>query len=194
MNILIFSKCNLTSLGFELICNEALKSEEPQKKAVAKSYNDINTLANEVNSKEECLVLIDISLINYNDLYHFLNGINHDSIVIIICEKNIDMLTLPSVIHSILYKKNSVLKIAKEIYSIYTHSKKTTNKFKTPKLSAREKEILDLIVSGMSHQQIAEKLSINSKTVSHYRRNICRKHNVKNLNTYFMKSQNPMIE
>ena len=47
-------------------------------------------------------------------------------------------------------------------------------------LSGREKEILDLIVSGKDNREIADKLFISENTVLTHRRNIMRKLNVRN--------------
>lgn len=45
-------------------------------------------------------------------------------------------------------------------------------------LSPREKEILNLIGSGMTTKEIADKLSLSEMTVSTHRKNICRKLNL----------------
>ena len=51
---------------------------------------------------------------------------------------------------------------------------------KLPKLTKREKEVLGLICSGLTNQQIAEKLFISIDTVDSHRKNLYSKLNVKN--------------
>ena len=50
----------------------------------------------------------------------------------------------------------------------------------TDKLTRREKEILRLIVSGMTNKQIAEDLCISAKTVDTHRTRMMKKINVNN--------------
>lgn len=49
-----------------------------------------------------------------------------------------------------------------------------------PKLSRREKEILELVAQEMTSSEIAEKLFISLKTVESHRKNLFQKFNVKN--------------
>ena len=48
-------------------------------------------------------------------------------------------------------------------------------------LSSREREILQLVGDGKTSREIAERLSISSKTVDTYRSRLMRKVNVKNM-------------
>lgn len=48
-------------------------------------------------------------------------------------------------------------------------------------LSSREREILQLVANGKTSREIAETLSISSKSVDTYRSRLMRKINVKNL-------------
>lgn len=61
-----------------------------------------------------------------------------------------------------------------EYKPIAEHSKSTTQ------LSAREKEVLKLIATGMVSKQIADKLFISVNTVNTHRQNIIEKLNVSN--------------
>ncbi|MCS6821411.1 MAG: response regulator transcription factor [Microscillaceae bacterium] len=54
------------------------------------------------------------------------------------------------------------------------------NKNASYNLSAREREVLEMLVKGYSHKEIAEKLFISSKTVDNHRANILRKLNLRN--------------
>ena len=49
------------------------------------------------------------------------------------------------------------------------------------KLTMREKEIVQLVVSGLTTVEIAEKLFLSTNTIETHRRNIYRKLNIKNL-------------
>ncbi|MFW5394189.1 helix-turn-helix transcriptional regulator, partial [Yersinia sp. 2544 StPb PI] len=55
------------------------------------------------------------------------------------------------------------------------------------KLTKRENETLQCIISGLNSVQISKRLSLSYKTVSGYRRSICRKYGIKNLNVYYLK-------
>jgi len=48
-------------------------------------------------------------------------------------------------------------------------------------LSSREREILQLVTDGKNSREIAERLSISSKTVDTYRSRLMRKINFKNM-------------
>ena len=61
----------------------------------------------------------------------------------------------------------------------------------TPQLSAREREVLKLVATGLTSVQIADRLHIASSTVEVHRRNIMRKldlHNVADLTRYAIRS------
>jgi DNA-binding NarL/FixJ family response regulator len=59
-------------------------------------------------------------------------------------------------------------------------SKKTTRSQYIPKLTRREKEVLQLIIQECSTEEIAEKLFISDTTVISHRKSLLRKLNVKN--------------
>lgn len=61
----------------------------------------------------------------------------------------------------------------------------------TPQISAREREVLKLVATGLTSVQIAERLHIAASTVEVHRRNIMRKldlHNVADLTRYAIRS------
>ena len=55
------------------------------------------------------------------------------------------------------------------------------NKNKTPEISEREKEVLQLICQQKSASEIAELLSISSRTVDNHRNSLLQKTNSKNV-------------
>jgi DNA-binding NarL/FixJ family response regulator len=55
-----------------------------------------------------------------------------------------------------------------------------SSKYELPPLTAREKEILELIAEGYTNPQIAEKIFLSSFTVDSHRKNLLAKLNVKN--------------
>jgi len=68
--------------------------------------------------------------------------------------------------------------IKQEILMEMLRSKRKKNAI--PKLTEREKEVLQLIVEEYSNQEIAEKLKISSRTVENHRYNLIQKLDVKN--------------
>lgn len=67
------------------------------------------------------------------------------------------------------------------LVSNYVHTLQTAAaKSELPPLTKREKDVLKLIVSGLTSQQISEKLFISYFTVAEHRKNIMKKLSVKN--------------
>ncbi len=69
---------------------------------------------------------------------------------------------------------------SKEVTDILIHGLKNTSDSDSPKVSRREKEVLELIVYEYTTNQIAEKLFISLNTVESHRANLLAKLNVKN--------------
>ncbi len=63
--------------------------------------------------------------------------------------------------------------ITRKIKSLSTHQSESTEEKES--LSQREKEIISLVVKGMTNQEIADKLFLSIHTVITHRRNIARK-------------------
>jgi DNA-binding NarL/FixJ family response regulator len=66
-------------------------------------------------------------------------------------------------------------------FSVAEVLKKRTPKEGLPKLTRREKEVLELIAEGLTNQEIAAKLFLTSTTIDSHRRNMLRKFNVRNM-------------
>jgi DNA-binding NarL/FixJ family response regulator len=65
-------------------------------------------------------------------------------------------------------------------FSVAEALKKRAPDDRLPVLTKREKEILELIAEGLTNQQIAVKLFLNSTTIDSHRKNMLTKFNVKN--------------
>lgn len=190
MNILILSKCKLTSFSFECIFNEKFNNSTSVNKAKIKSHSTINALVKEV-SDETKLIIIDMTLTSHVGLHAFLKELEKHIRVIILCESNTDSLIFPGMFNAVLYKKSSISNITKTISRVcnINHATHDRDISAMPQLTTREREALKLIMSGLNNKQIAKELSINYKTVSYYRRNICRKYSVNSLNAHYLKSR-----
>jgi FixJ family two-component response regulator len=55
------------------------------------------------------------------------------------------------------------------------HSSESDAERRIARLTAREREIADLVVQGMTSREIAEKLSLSLRTIEHYRVKVARK-------------------
>jgi len=99
---------------------------------------------------------------------------NGDSILVVLKK---------SLIHDKINENNSFLVTIFDLYSnekqIYDFSHIKLNS-KLSKLSKREKEVLNLVLKGLSNKEIALLLSIKSRTVELHRSNILSKTGVKN--------------
>jgi DNA-binding NarL/FixJ family response regulator len=92
--------------------------------------------------------------------------------------KNIDHQSLEIALKAIIDGQNYY---STEIMSYLTRQLRTRRKEeKTPQLSPRELEILQLIYEGYSNQEMAEKLFISVRTITNHRFNIMQKTGVKN--------------
>jgi len=63
---------------------------------------------------------------------------------------------------------------------VYSATVKESLTFNQPKLTSREFQVMDLIVAGLSTNEIAEKLSLSAKTVENHRYNLMQKLELKN--------------
>lgn len=65
---------------------------------------------------------------------------------------------------------------ADDVISMYRNEKRSP----LQELTKREKEILQLVVDGLTSRQMAEKLYLSQRTIDHHRSNLLRKFNRKN--------------
>ncbi|MBL4592233.1 MAG: response regulator transcription factor [Flavobacteriales bacterium] len=71
--------------------------------------------------------------------------------------------------------------VSQKILSSFSKKKKSLSKYENTQLTAREKEVLYLIMKEYSNMEIAEKLYISTRTVDAHKRNLIEKTGVKNL-------------
>lgn len=71
--------------------------------------------------------------------------------------------------------------LSEEAESAITDFKKKLISYPEIKLSGREKEIVDLMIKGLTNREISNKLSISESTVETHRKNIYRKTEAKSL-------------
>lgn len=65
---------------------------------------------------------------------------------------------------------------ADDVINMYRNEKRTPFQ----EMTKREKEILQLVVQGLTSRQMAEKLNLSQRTIDHHRSNLLRKFNRKN--------------
>ncbi|NOT36720.1 MAG: response regulator transcription factor [Saprospiraceae bacterium] len=97
--------------------------------------------------------------------------------------KNTDRLELVKAIETLALGENYYSKEITEILMnkiLKKNPVKKSNSFMIPKISRREKEILELIVKEYTTQEIADALFISQKTVESHRGNLISKLNVRN--------------
>lgn len=115
-----------------------------------------------------------IALSMHSDMEHYKMMI--DSGVMGFLSKDAD---LPDVMHAIQSVSRGVKTFSQEL--LYDLVKElSTTKSRTEILTEREKEILLLISSGLSNQEIADNLHLSKRTVDKHRENILHKTQTKN--------------
>ncbi len=90
--------------------------------------------------------------------------------------KNIGSLELKDCIHAAM---NGEIVFSREVSSIMANPNQDAFK-ELPRLTKREKEILQLISKGLTTQEIADKLFVSPLTIETHRRNLMSKFHVKN--------------
>ncbi|MGP2514556.1 LuxR C-terminal-related transcriptional regulator [Yersinia sp. 2545 StPb PI] len=194
MNCVIFSQCNLITFSFKVLLSEILKLSSPSVDSDIKVHNSINIMIKEMDANP-WLILLDINGMYHQDVHSILLKIKcfENATVILYCENYADLCNLPVIYDAFLYR-DSKLNDIKKTLKICCNTIDSTNKMKCvetilakSQLTKRESETLKFIISGLNNNQIAKKLFISHKTVSAYRRSICRKFDIENLNLYYLK-------
>ncbi|WP_019211236.1 helix-turn-helix transcriptional regulator [Yersinia massiliensis] len=196
MDILVFSKCQLLSFSFEYIFNDVFNTNNLEK-VMVKTYETTDSFVRALNQNTK-LVLLDITLTDYIDVYVMLRKINNKSKVVILCDEKTDLRVIPNVYNAILYKTSSILNIITTIERVcddkYNNVVVNLEKdnVEIPKLTKNEKKTLKLIIAGLNNKQIAQLLAIPYKKVIDYRCSICQKYNVNSLDISYHQHELPV--
>lgn len=101
--------------------------------------------------------------------------------------KNADSVTLLNAIEKVMMDDYYVEEEAQYILTDYLGKKKDVSKgyhkFKKFELTKREKEIVALIINGLTNQEIAKSLFVSNRTVDTHRKNVLSKLGLKNTAT-----------
>ncbi len=101
--------------------------------------------------------------------------------------KNADSATLLAAIDSVMqhnfYVEDEAQYILKEYLANKKDEKNGYHKFKKFELTKREKEIVILIIKGLTNQEIAKSLFVSNRTVDTHRKNVLSKLGLKNTAT-----------
>ena len=84
-------------------------------------------------------------------------------------------------ITAIMDVENGYFHLSEEAEKTFSDFKKKLISYPEIKLSAREKEIVGLMINGFTNREISEKLFISESTVETHRKNIYRKTEAKSL-------------
>ncbi|ATM88553.1 MULTISPECIES: helix-turn-helix transcriptional regulator [Yersinia] len=196
MDVLVFSKCQLLSFSFEYIFNHVFNANN-LKKVMVKTYEETDSFVSAIDQNTQ-LVLVDITLTGYIDVYIMLSKIKKKSRVIILCDEKTDLRVIPNVYNAILYKTSSILNIITTIERVcddkYSNMVVDLERdtVEIPQLTKNEKKTLKLIVAGLNNHQIAQLLAIPYKKVIDYRFSICQKYNVNSLDISYHKHGLPV--
>jgi DNA-binding NarL/FixJ family response regulator len=167
--------CNTYTTGTALL--EDLKSTLPDVLLLDIQLPDItgDKLASVILKKyPEVKILILTNLDSTLYVHNMLRNGVHGYIL-----KNIEPKILTEAIETVYNGGEYVDPLLKEkLEHFKLHMKKES--YLAPKLTIREREILQLIVNGNTSEEIAQKLFISHGTVEHYRINILLKMDVKN--------------
>ena len=174
----------------KLFCDglERVLNDSGQFTVIEKFYNG-NSLLEKMNSLQPDLLIIDVEMPNINgfDTIKRIRSNNNSSKIVVLSmhEENIYsqeafMLGADGYLNKSMESRQLIdsLQKACDGERLFPAAAMTT-KIETP-FSDREHEILKLIGSGKTSEQIAERLKISHLTVKAHRRNMMRKLNVNN--------------
>jgi DNA-binding NarL/FixJ family response regulator len=174
----------------KLFCDglERVLNDSGHFRVVQKFYNG-QTLLEKINVHNPDLLIIDVEMPNINGFDAIkrirLNNTSSKIVVLSMHEENVFsqeafMLGADAYLNKSMESMQLIDSLLKTVQGerIFPQSS-TTSKIESP-FSDREHEILRLIASGKTSEQIAERLKISHLTVKAHRRNMMRKLNVNN--------------
>ena len=176
-------------------------SEEKNFSVIATFQNGNDTRSGISENQEADILLLDINLPDYNsiDLIGKIKTINPDIKIIMLSVHN-EFAVINSVLSEgasgYIQKNAAAAEILDGIHQVYDGKrflcsqtqnvmKRSTSEDlqKVPKVTRREKEILQLGAKGFTTAEMGEKLFISPHTVESHRKNLIEKFGVKNLAT-----------
>jgi DNA-binding NarL/FixJ family response regulator len=191
INVLIVDDQNMARKALTLLISQSKKvtvigeacNEEELKKKIACNKID--------------LVVLDVDGDNYKAVQaiEYLSS-NHHSIKVLVLTKNNESTFVRKMIKAgvggYLTKNSSPEELLNAIEIVNGGAKYLSSEIQTmlltkvsdtdhEKLTKREKQIIQLVIEGLSSKEISEKLSVSVKTVETHRGNIYKKLNVKNI-------------
>ena len=119
-----------------------------------------------------------IALTNYEDVSFIKQIMKNGAVGYLL--KNTGKNELVTAIKTVLEGERYLPPDIREMLLNESLGKSATSSFFIPKLTSREKEILDLIIKEFTTEEIAEKIFISVKTVESHRSNLIQKLGVKN--------------
>ena len=119
-----------------------------------------------------------IALTNYEDVSFIKQIMKNGAVGYLL--KNTGKNELVTAIKTVLEGERYLPQNIREMLLNESLGKSATSSFFIPKLTSREKEILDLIIKEFTTEEIAEKIFISVKTVESHRSNLIQKLGVKN--------------
>ncbi len=119
-----------------------------------------------------------IALTNYEDVSFIKQMMKNGAMGYLL--KNTGKNDLVKAIQTVLKGERYLQKNIRDILLNESLGKTATSSFFIPKLTTREKEILDLIIKEFTTEEIAEKIFVSVKTVESHRSNLMQKLAVKN--------------
>ncbi|MGM7910984.1 response regulator transcription factor [Yersinia enterocolitica] len=193
-NIIIFSKYDLIRYFFNEITSEVFNKESDKFDVSITICYSLSEFHESISLVDNARIILDADNLSKLDLLYIFSLINNktkkSSVFLFIKEKNaLNFLGEMRNLLTVFLYKNAPLELLKrmlEDFVLDRQVKKRDLKISSQlkgdcPLTPREKEVMHLILTGISNADIADLLNISHKTASAHRMKIYRKYNVNNL-------------
>jgi len=191
INVLVVDDQNMARKALTLLISQSKRVN-----VIGEACDDEELKKQVVGNKID-LVLLDVDGDNYKAIQtiEYLSS-NHNSIKILVLTKNSESNFVRKMINAgvggYLTKNSSPEELLNAIEIVHGGAKYLSSEIQTlllkkvsqtdhEKLTKREKQIIQLVIDGLSSKEISERLSVSVKTVETHRGNIYKKLNVKNI-------------
>lgn len=183
MNVLIVDDHPLVCLAIKYLLETEFNN------IVVKSATSLKEAVNHNKKNKFDILIFDIELGSDNGFELLEKGFDCKSIVVSSKDENLySLLAINAGVSGYVDKKENIERIVDAIkavmsgYTYFRRLKGTSNKFnRPPKISAREGEVLRLLLDGHTNKEVARRLNISEKTVSTYKRRILDKYDVRSV-------------